>query len=105
MFYSDTKLELGSSLKISDYDGTKLVLVRLQSNLSGFTVVFAEVLTGKQISNHNEFQKIDELFIQHGKMSLAHIAKSCFKSCNEVDSESKMLGILAEYEQYIPACQ
>lgn len=68
VFYSDTKLELGSYLKISDYDGTKLVLVRLQSNLSGFTVVFAEVLTGKQISNHNEFQKIDELFIQHGKM-------------------------------------
>ncbi|KAI3709392.1 hypothetical protein L2E82_39154 [Cichorium intybus] len=97
-------------VKLSDYDVMKLVLgdnylgmgtSDLQCNLSGFTVVFAEVLTGKHDHNQNELQKIDELFIQHGKMSLVDIAKSCLNICNEVNSESKMLRILKEYEQYI----
>ncbi|KAI3709389.1 hypothetical protein L2E82_39151 [Cichorium intybus] len=73
---------------------------QLQSNLSGFTVVFTEVLTGKQISNENEFQKTDDLL--HGKISLIDIAYKCFQICYGVHSESKMLKIL---EQYIPACQ
>ncbi|CAH1449132.1 unnamed protein product [Lactuca virosa] len=70
-----------------------------QSNFLGFTMAFIEVITGKTISNGREFQKMDDLFMKYGKMSLVHIAQSCFDICNEVDSESNMLKIL---EQYIP---
>ncbi|KAL7590795.1 hypothetical protein Lser_V15G33135 [Lactuca serriola] len=80
------------------------LLSQLQSNLSGFIVVFAELLTGKRISDDVEFQKIDDLLIQHGKTSFVDIAQSCFGICNDVNSESKMLRILKEYEHCIPLC-
>ncbi|KAL7592028.1 hypothetical protein Lser_V15G33140 [Lactuca serriola] len=70
-----------------------------QSNFLGFTIAFIEVITGKTISSGEELQKMDDLFMKYGKMSLVHIAQSCFDICNEVDSESNMLKIL---EQYIP---
>lgn len=60
-----------------------------------------EVLTGTKISYDNEVQKLDDLLLQHGKMSIRHIAKLCFEICNEADSESKMLTLLEEYEMYI----
>ncbi|GJZ03261.1 receptor-like protein kinase FERONIA [Tanacetum coccineum] len=41
----------------------------LQSNLSSFEVIFAEVLTGEQISNPNELWTLDRLFIESGKES------------------------------------
>nr|KAJ0197460.1 hypothetical protein LSAT_V11C700360600 [Lactuca sativa] len=112
--------------KLSGYDVTKLArgryprsinppedlvyapwveLSQLQSNLSGFTVVFAELLTGKRIYDDDEFQKIDDLLMQHGKTSLVDVAQSCFRICNEVHSESKMLRILKEYEHCIPLCR
>ncbi|KAI3495990.1 hypothetical protein L1887_38338 [Cichorium endivia] len=106
--------------KLSDYDVTKLMHsgypeyngerddycfagcqpVKLQTNLSGFTVVLAEVLTGEEISTEYEFKEIAEMFIQHGKTSLFNIAETCFEICNEVDSESKMLKIFEEYEEF-----
>ena len=54
---------------------------------------------GTQISYEND-QKIDELLVQHGKMPLRRIARLFFEMCNEVDSESKMLTLLEEYEIY-----
>ncbi|CAI9293409.1 unnamed protein product [Lactuca saligna] len=92
--YDFTKLEHGyyprsiqpsKHLESCDY-APWVEVSQLQCNLSGFTVVFAEVLTGKQISNDDEFQMIDNIFIQHGKKSLVHIAESCFQICNEVNS-------------------
>ncbi|KAI7754563.1 hypothetical protein M8C21_013457 [Ambrosia artemisiifolia] len=75
--------------------------IQLQSNLDGFTLVLMEVLTGKQISYDNEVQRMDDLLLQRGKMSIRNIAKLCFEKCNEVDSESTMLTLLEEYEMYI----
>ncbi|KAF5812843.1 putative protein kinase RLK-Pelle-CrRLK1L-1 family [Helianthus annuus] len=74
---------------------------QLQSNLDGFTLILMEVLTGKQLSYDNEVQKMDDLLLQNGKMSIRHIAKLCFEICNEADSELKMLKLLEEYEMYI----
>nr|GEX72953.1 probable receptor-like protein kinase At5g61350 isoform X1 [Tanacetum cinerariifolium] len=112
------------TVKLSDYEVTKLLhghysynirddsgLVygdyypgfkpfQLQSNLDGFTLVLMEVLTGTQISYEND-QKIDELLVQHGKMPLRRIARLFFEMCNEVDSESKMLTLVEEYDIYI----
>ncbi|GJT85372.1 probable receptor-like protein kinase isoform X1 [Tanacetum coccineum] len=112
------------TVKLSDYEVTKLLhghysynirddsgLVygdyypgfkpfQLQSNLDGFTLVLMEVLTGTQISYEND-QKIDELLVQYGKMPLRRIARLFFEMCNEVDSESKMLTLLEEYDIYI----
>nr|XP_043629714.1 probable LRR receptor-like serine/threonine-protein kinase At4g29180 [Erigeron canadensis] len=107
--------------KLSDYDVTQIVNgyypnnndflyddyyaefkpLPLRSNLSGFAVVLAEVLTGKHTFYGNEIEKIDSFLLQLGKMSITHIAELCFKNCNELDSESKMLTILEEYEKYI----
>ncbi|XP_023730055.1 serine/threonine-protein kinase PCRK2 [Lactuca sativa] len=119
-------LDQDFTAKLSGYDVTKLArgryprsinppedlvyapwveLSQLQSNLSGFTVVFAELLTGKRIYDDDEFQKIDDLLMQHGKTSLVDVAQSCFRICNEVHSESKMLRILKEYEHCIPLCR
>ncbi|KAJ0799972.1 putative protein kinase RLK-Pelle-CrRLK1L-1 family [Helianthus annuus] len=74
---------------------------QLQSNLDGFTLVLMEVLTGKQISNENEVQMMDDLLLQHEKMSVRHIAKLCFEICNEVDSESMIHTLLEQYDMYI----
>ncbi|KAI7754562.1 hypothetical protein M8C21_013456 [Ambrosia artemisiifolia] len=74
---------------------------QLQSNLDGFTLILMEVLTGKQLSYDDEVQKMDDMLVQHGKMSIRHIAKLCFEICNEADSELKMLTLLEEYEMYI----
>ncbi|GJS29576.1 probable receptor-like protein kinase isoform X1 [Tanacetum coccineum] len=118
-------LDKDFTAKLSDYEVTKLLrghypynfrddngLVygdyypgfkpfQLQSNLYGFTLILIEVLSGKQISYEDEVQKIDDLLVQHRKMTLRHIARSCFEMCNEVDAESKMLTLLEEYEMYI----
>ncbi|XP_076888506.1 serine/threonine-protein kinase BIK1-like [Bidens hawaiensis] len=56
-----------------DYEGPELVL---QSNLSGYEVVFVEVLTGERLNN-SKIVKIDRLFRQNGKESLHHIAQLC----------------------------
>ncbi|KAI3797451.1 hypothetical protein L1987_32708 [Smallanthus sonchifolius] len=77
----------------------------LQMDLSGFTVIFAEVLTGRRILNESELDTIDDKFLQDGKMSLRDIARSCFEGCYDKESESKMLEMLEEGVQYIPACQ
>ncbi|KAK9076750.1 hypothetical protein SSX86_005084 [Deinandra increscens subsp. villosa] len=74
---------------------------QLQSNLDGFTLVLVEVLTGKQISYDKEVEKMDDLLVQHGKMSIRHIAKLCLEICNEEDAESQMLALLEEHEMYI----
>ncbi|KAI3754377.1 hypothetical protein L1987_54160 [Smallanthus sonchifolius] len=74
---------------------------QLQSNLDGFTLVLMEVLRGKQISYDDEVQKMDDLLVQNGNMSIHHIAKLCFEICNEVDSESKIFTLLEEYEMHI----
>ncbi|KAL4563745.1 hypothetical protein LXL04_027790 [Taraxacum kok-saghyz] len=69
--------------KLSGYDITLLErdLGQLPTDLSGFTMLFAEY---------------PWLVLQ---------IKSCFEICIEVDSKLKMLRILEEYEEYIPACQ
>ncbi|KAI7754567.1 hypothetical protein M8C21_013461 [Ambrosia artemisiifolia] len=109
--------------KLLDYDVTKLVHghypnnneliydayypgfkpLPLRTNLYGFTVVLAEVLTGKLVFYENEAQKIDDFLLQRGKMSLSNIAKCCFEMFDDMDLESKVLTMLGEYEKYIPA--
>ncbi|XP_076900749.1 uncharacterized protein LOC143554992 [Bidens hawaiensis] len=110
--------------KLSDYDITKFVHghypnnndslhdhayflgfkpLALQTNLYGFTVVLAEVLTGRLIFYEHEVQKIDDFLLQRGKMLLSHIANSCIEMVDDVDCESKVLTMLEEYEKYIPA--
>lgn len=79
------------------YEGPELVL---QSNLSGYEVVFVEVLTGERLNSSN-IVKIDRFFRQNGKESLHHIAQLCFAICNEMDSESKMLTMLKEHDKLI----
>lgn len=75
-----------------------------QTNLLGFSVLFTELLTGKQIYKLNEFEEIGGLIIHDDNisMSLVDVAQKCFEICNEVDSELTMLGIL---EKYIAACR
>ncbi|KAJ9551378.1 hypothetical protein OSB04_015423 [Centaurea solstitialis] len=84
--------------KLSDYDITKLVdgdhtgePSELECNLSGFTVVFAEVLTGKRISKEKEFKKDDSLWLER------LIAKVCFEICNKGNSERQMLKVVEKY--------
>ncbi|GJX67297.1 probable receptor-like protein kinase isoform X1 [Tanacetum coccineum] len=67
----------------------------LPSNLSTFIELFTEVLTGKDSFNFK--------FHCSHKKCLRGIAKSCFKICNEVDAESKMLTLMEKYEKYFPA--
>ncbi|KAI7756302.1 hypothetical protein M8C21_019958, partial [Ambrosia artemisiifolia] len=76
----------------------------LQMNLSGFTLILAEVVTGTRM-NESEIDVIDEKLRRYGKMSLSQIARLCFKSCYEVESESKMLEFLKEYGTYILASE
>ncbi|PWA43492.1 serine/threonine/dual specificity protein kinase, catalytic domain-containing protein [Artemisia annua] len=73
----------------------------LQSNLSGFKVIFAEVVTGEQISSESKLKKIDLIWRQRRGRSLSSIAEICFGICNDVDSESNMLKVLKKYEKYI----
>ncbi|XP_076888503.1 putative serine/threonine-protein kinase PBL10 [Bidens hawaiensis] len=80
-----------------DYDGLELVL---QSDLSGYEVVFIEVLTGERVYKSN-IVKIDRFFLRHGKESLHHIANLCFAICNEVDAEKKMVTMLKEHDKLI----
>ncbi|KAM0031069.1 putative protein kinase RLK-Pelle-CrRLK1L-1 family [Helianthus debilis subsp. tardiflorus] len=100
--------------KLSDYDVSTLVdaenniayldiygALELKSNLSGYEVVFVEVLTGERIYSSNRLEKIDRLFCQCGNGSLQHIAQLCFEICNEVDSESKMVTMLNEHDVLI----
>ncbi|XP_076921842.1 putative serine/threonine-protein kinase PBL11 [Bidens hawaiensis] len=116
-------LDENFTAKLSDYDIAKLVHghypnsndslhddyilgfkpLALQTNLYGFTVVLAEVLTGRLIFYEHDVQKIDDFLLQRGKMPLSHIAKSCFQMVDDVDCESKVLTMLGEYEKYIPA--
>ncbi|KAK1418452.1 hypothetical protein QVD17_27597 [Tagetes erecta] len=101
--------------KLSDYDVAFLVNgqydlasrecdgleLALKSDLSGYEVVFLEVLTGERIYYLNEVLKIDRLFRECGKESSRHIAQLCFEMCNEVDVESKMLTMLKEHAKLI----
>ncbi|KAJ0891529.1 putative protein kinase RLK-Pelle-CrRLK1L-1 family [Helianthus annuus] len=100
--------------KLSDYDVSTLVdaqyniaypdiygALELKSNLSGYEVVFVEVLTGERIYSSNRLEKIDRLFHQCGNGSLQHVAQLCFEVCNEVDSESKMVTMLNEHDVLI----
>ncbi|GJW99202.1 probable receptor-like protein kinase isoform X1, partial [Tanacetum coccineum] len=108
--------------KLSDYDVTKLVHgwypshnhhdpfnindypvgywppLHLQSNLAGFKVVFAEILTGECISTSNDLRNIEHLFNKIKENLLDNLARLCFKECNEVDSESMMVRILKKYD-------
>ncbi|MFS7966422.1 putative protein kinase RLK-Pelle-CrRLK1L-1 family [Helianthus anomalus] len=80
-----------------DYDGLELVL---NSDLSGYEVLFVEVLTGERLYNSN-IVKIDRLFRRYGKESLHHISHLCFAICNEADSEKKMVTMLKEHDKLI----
>ncbi|KAI7754568.1 hypothetical protein M8C21_013462 [Ambrosia artemisiifolia] len=75
--------------------------ISLRMDHCGFAVVLAEVLTGKQISCEYVVEMIDDLFLLHGRTSLYSVVQSCFRICNEVDSELKMFAILEEYDKYI----
>nr|XP_043625069.1 probable serine/threonine-protein kinase PBL10 [Erigeron canadensis] len=101
--------------KLSDYDVTKIVYgyctcaydkgdpsyyypgcgpLLLQSNLSGFEVVFAEILTGKRIFLEKEnWLEFEENYYYK------NLAKICYTSCNDMDSESRMLTILKEFDK------
>nr|XP_043630914.1 probable serine/threonine-protein kinase PBL4 [Erigeron canadensis] len=104
--------------KLSDYDVTMLVHGRytefyysnepgdytpgcrpllLQSNLSGFRVLFAEIITGERIPNEKRKNEIDHLVMRYGNKSLDDLADICFEICNEVDAESNMVTILKEH--------
>ncbi|KAJ0524677.1 putative protein kinase RLK-Pelle-CrRLK1L-1 family [Helianthus annuus] len=97
--------------KIADYDSNLYVQsnpdidrvdLALECNLSGYKVIFMEVLTGERILSSNRVANINSFFSEFGKESLDHIALLCFEICNEVDSESKMLTILKEHHELIP---
>lgn len=60
-------------------------------------MVFAELVTGIQISIENIFQEIYNPWFKQHKLSVGDIAEECFKICNEVDSESKMLRMLEKH--------
>ncbi|XP_024984152.1 uncharacterized protein LOC112520082 [Cynara cardunculus var. scolymus] len=75
--------------------------IELEDDVSGFTVVFMEVLIGTRIYGHKDLRKINDYFKREGKKSLRRIAKLCFEICNEVDSESRILTTLEEYEEHI----
>ncbi|XP_021981196.1 probable LRR receptor-like serine/threonine-protein kinase At1g67720 isoform X1 [Helianthus annuus] len=92
------KLSVNGKYAAPDNDGLELVL---QSNLSGYEVVFIEILTGERIFYLNKLLKIDRLFRECGKDTLSHIAQFCYKICDEVDSESKMLKMLKEHDKLI----
>ncbi|KAJ9551320.1 hypothetical protein OSB04_015365 [Centaurea solstitialis] len=61
----------------------------LKNDLSGFAVVLAEVLIGREIPTGRDSERIDDLLLNIGKL--------CYKICNEVYSESRMLTILKDY--------
>ncbi|KAI3754380.1 hypothetical protein L1987_54163 [Smallanthus sonchifolius] len=67
---------------------------QLLCNLSGFRIVFAEVLTGLNIKSCMEFWKIDTR--RHTKWRLGDIAGKCLQVCSEVNAESMMLRFLED---------
>ncbi|XP_024984685.1 uncharacterized protein LOC112520487 isoform X2 [Cynara cardunculus var. scolymus] len=83
------------------YPGCEPSPIELEDDVSGFTVVFVEVLIGTKISDYIDLWSIDDYLIKQGKKSLRLIAELCFEICNEVDSESRILTILEEYEEHI----
>ncbi|KAK9074071.1 hypothetical protein SSX86_006668 [Deinandra increscens subsp. villosa] len=83
---------------LADPDTDGLVLA---CDLSGYKVIFVEVLTRYPICHSYSIDKINRLCSQCGKESLDHFATLCFKICNEVDSESKMLAILKDHDELI----
>ncbi|KAI3709393.1 hypothetical protein L2E82_39155 [Cichorium intybus] len=115
LYRNNILLDKDFTAKLSEYDVTKLVdggypksmqdLNDLEivgpfqpiTNLLGFTVVLAELLTGQLITKLHEFEEIGCLHIHDGNMSLVDIACKCFNICNEEDSESRMLRILERY--------
>ncbi|KAJ0752054.1 hypothetical protein HanPI659440_Chr09g0319921 [Helianthus annuus] len=76
-------------------------VLELTSNLSGYEVVFLEVLTGHTTIYSAKLEKIESVYGECGKESLLHIVKLCFKICNEEDSESKMVTMLKEHDELI----
>ncbi|KAL9997823.1 putative protein kinase RLK-Pelle-CrRLK1L-1 family [Helianthus debilis subsp. tardiflorus] len=87
--------------RLFDQFAFNLKPISLRMDHFGFAVVLAEVLTGKQIFYEYVVEMIDDLFLLQGRTSLYSVAQSCFRICNEVDSESKMFAILEEYDKYI----
>ncbi|KAJ0702163.1 putative protein kinase RLK-Pelle-CrRLK1L-1 family [Helianthus annuus] len=69
----------------------------LQMDLSGFTVILAEVVTGRRIFDERELDITDDKLLRHGKMPMREIARLCFDTCYGVESELKMIKILKEY--------
>ncbi|KAJ0891542.1 putative protein kinase RLK-Pelle-RLCK-VIIa-2 family [Helianthus annuus] len=96
----DVRALLGDRYYIADPDvkGSELVL---QCNLSGYQIIFMEVLTGEPVYESSRAEKIDRLFHQFGKESLYNIAELCFEICNELDAKSKMVRILQEHDELI----
>ncbi|KAK1437436.1 hypothetical protein QVD17_03227 [Tagetes erecta] len=97
-------LDEGFAAKLLDYDVMKMVHGHYPNKdlLSGHYYPGFKVLTGRQIFYENEVQKIDDFLLQRGKLSLSHIAKSCLEMCDDVDSESKLLTMLEEYDKFVP---
>ncbi|KAI7757440.1 hypothetical protein M8C21_009320 [Ambrosia artemisiifolia] len=107
-------LDKDYTAKLSDYDVSIFVgippripnicidgCIELLTNPTFYGVVFLEVLTRHQIIYLDKLRMIESFFIHYGKESLLHISKLCFEICNEVDSESKMLTTLEEYDKLI----
>ncbi|KAJ0466522.1 hypothetical protein HanIR_Chr14g0673041 [Helianthus annuus] len=72
-------------------------------DLSGFTVILAEVVTGRRIFDERELDITDDKLLRHGKMPMREIARLCFDTCYGVESELKMIKILKEYGTNISA--
>ncbi|KAK1418456.1 hypothetical protein QVD17_27601 [Tagetes erecta] len=76
------------------------------NNITSFTMVLAEILTGEPVSDTNPLVAMNHL--RHSKdilkdpKSLGSIANRCFEICNDVDSEAKMLRLLKKFEKNIP---
>ncbi|GJT33063.1 probable receptor-like protein kinase isoform X1 [Tanacetum coccineum] len=71
-----------------------------RSNLASFTLVLAEILIGEPVPGSNAYKNLSlQDFGKHMEIlkewkSLGSLAKLCFRICNDVDSELKMLRAL-----------
>lgn len=83
------------------YQDTDELHLVLQCDLSGYEVIFIEVVTGERLYTLDGVMRTDGSFTQSEKESLRLIARFCFKRCNDDDSELKMLKILKEHDKLI----
>nr|GEW70297.1 zinc finger, CCHC-type [Tanacetum cinerariifolium] len=72
-------------------------------NLSGVIVLFAEVVTGKLITDEKKVKKIDYLLPKCGTYSLREIAELCFRHYQDLELEPMILTLFDAYEKNIPA--